>query len=84
MRHGGTLRGGVCIRHCAKVKLCSREGCTNLARRGGLCIRHGGVYVSRKTRGKYRVQYKHNDGCTNIARRGVCLTHTWGKQKTMQ
>ena len=29
-----------CVRHGAKVKLCSSEGCTNYAQRGGLCRRH--------------------------------------------
>jgi hypothetical protein len=29
------------MRHGAKVKRCSSEGCTNKAKRGGVCIRHG-------------------------------------------
>ncbi len=29
--------GGVCIRHGAKVKLCSKEGCA----KGGVCKKHG-------------------------------------------
>eukprot|EP00984_Skeletonema_dohrnii_P024334 scaffold13442_cov96-Skeletonema_dohrnii-CCMP3373.AAC.3 len=37
------VKGGVCVRHGAKVKrkLCSREGCTNIAIKGGVCTRHG-------------------------------------------
>ena len=34
-------RGGVCIMHGAKVKLCSHEGCNNQAKKGGVCIMHG-------------------------------------------
>ena len=29
------------MRHGAKVKLCSNEGCTKQVQRGGLCMRHG-------------------------------------------
>ena len=29
------------MRHGAKGKVCSSEGCTNLAKRGGVCRRHG-------------------------------------------
>eukprot|EP00984_Skeletonema_dohrnii_P024787 scaffold13923_cov78-Skeletonema_dohrnii-CCMP3373.AAC.3 len=35
------VKGGVCIRHGAKVKKCSHDGCTNQAKRIGLCKRHG-------------------------------------------
>eukprot|EP00984_Skeletonema_dohrnii_P024726 scaffold13857_cov76-Skeletonema_dohrnii-CCMP3373.AAC.3 len=31
-------KGGVCIRHGAKVKRCNSGGCTN---QGGVCRRHG-------------------------------------------
>ena len=31
----------MCIRHGAKVKLCSFEGCTNQVVKIGVCIRHG-------------------------------------------
>ena len=41
-------KGGVCIRHGAKVndwrkyaKTCSADGCTNYAMKGGVCIKHG-------------------------------------------
>ena len=32
------MKGGVCVRHGAKVKrkLCSNDGCTNLAKMGGM------------------------------------------------
>jgi hypothetical protein len=32
----------VCIRHGAKVKRCSSEGCTNKAQQGGVCMKHVG------------------------------------------
>ena len=35
------MKGGVCIRHGAKVKRCSSEGCTNQAQNGGVCKRDG-------------------------------------------
>ena len=41
----------VCVRHGAKLKRCSREGCTNIALRGGVCWRHGakeGVKAKKK------------------------------------
>eukprot|EP00985_Skeletonema_marinoi_P001399 scaffold564_cov97-Skeletonema_marinoi.AAC.1 len=57
--------GGVCVRHGAKVKRCSHEGCANQA---GLCIRHG-AKVKRKKRCSI-------DECTNQAKfGGVCIRH---------
>ena len=35
------VKGGVCIKHGAKVKRCSSKGCTNQAQKGGLCIKLG-------------------------------------------
>jgi hypothetical protein len=55
------------VRHGAKVKLCSSDGCTNYAQRGGVCVRHGATW----TKGKCS-----SDGCTNYAQRGgVCVRH---------
>eukprot|EP00984_Skeletonema_dohrnii_P012631 scaffold5152_cov79-Skeletonema_dohrnii-CCMP3373.AAC.2 len=34
-------RGGVCVRHGAKVNRCSSEGCPNQVVQGGVCARHG-------------------------------------------
>jgi hypothetical protein len=31
----------VCVRHGAKLKRCSSDGCTNKAQKGGVCWRHG-------------------------------------------
>ena len=46
-------------------KLCSFEGCTNLARNDGVCIRHGA-----------KVRRCKHDGCTNqVVRGGVCKRH---------
>eukprot|EP00984_Skeletonema_dohrnii_P036290 scaffold37098_cov139-Skeletonema_dohrnii-CCMP3373.AAC.1 len=60
-------KGGVCIRHGAKVtrKLCSKEGCKNIAVAGGVCRRHGA-----------KVKLCSSEGCTNKAREGgVCKRH---------
>ena len=58
-------KGGVCVRHGAKLKLCSSEGCTNQAKTGGVCRRHG---AKRKQCG--------SEGCTNIAlKSGLCTKH---------
>jgi hypothetical protein len=55
----------VCIRHGAKVKGCSSEGCTNIALKGGVCVRHGA-----------KVKECSTEGCSNQARSGgVCLRH---------
>jgi hypothetical protein len=35
------IKEGVRMRHGAKVKLCSIEGCTNQAQKGGVCVKHG-------------------------------------------
>jgi hypothetical protein len=42
------------MRHCAIVKRCSHEGCTNHVVNGGVCTRHG---AGRKT--------CSHEGCTN-------------------
>jgi len=34
-------KGGVCMRHGAKVKRCSSKGCSNFAQKEGVCRRHG-------------------------------------------
>jgi hypothetical protein len=34
----------VCIRHGAKIKRCSSEGCTNQTQKGGVCRRHGAYH----------------------------------------
>jgi hypothetical protein len=55
----------VCIRHGAKHKLCSSEGCTNIAKKGGVCVRHGA-----------EVKRCSVEGCTNRSiRGGVCKRH---------
>jgi len=33
--------GGVCLAHGAKIKRCSRDGCTKFSKKKGLCWRHG-------------------------------------------
>ena len=60
-------KGGVCIRHGAKVKQCSSDGCTNQAQNGGLCIKHGAKWTKKRC---------SSDGCTNKAvKGGVCKRH---------
>jgi len=39
-------KGGVCIKHGAKVKTCSQEGCTNRTQAGGVCVKHGAVVAA--------------------------------------
>ena len=59
---GGT---GVCIAHGAKVKRCSKGGCTNRAVKGGVCIKHGA-----------KVKRCSSQGCQNQAQKGgVCIKH---------
>ena len=58
-------KGGVCVRHGAKLKRCSHEGCTNVVVNRGVCTRHGAK----------RPQC-NSEGCTNIAvKGGVCRRH---------
>ena len=62
-------KGGVCVRHGAKVTMrrCSSEGCMNFVRKGGVCIRHG-ANVKRKL--------CSFDGCPNQdVKGGVCIRH---------
>ena len=66
-------KGGVCIRHGAKVKrkirTCNTEGCANQVRKGGVCIRHG----AKRTKKKYTCSY---EGCNNhVVKGGVCIRH---------
>jgi hypothetical protein len=37
-------KGGVCVKHGAKVKRCSSDGCTNMVVKGGVCKRHGAYH----------------------------------------
>jgi hypothetical protein len=54
----------VCIKHGAKRKRCSREGCTNQVIKGGVCVRHGA---------KKQCRY---EGCSDhIVKGGVCMRH---------
>ena len=53
------------MRHGAKVKRCSSEGCTNNVLNGGVCRRHG----AKKKRCS-------SEGCRNEAiKGGVCMRH---------
>ena len=51
--------------HWSKGKLCSSEGCTNVALKGGVCMRHGA-----------KLKLCSSEGCTNVALKwGVCIRH---------
>jgi sulfur relay (sulfurtransferase) complex TusBCD TusD component (DsrE family) len=59
------IKGGVCIRHGAKVKRCNSAGCTNQAKNRGVCMKHG-----------VKVKLCSTEGCTNQSqKRGVCKRH---------
>eukprot|EP00985_Skeletonema_marinoi_P004674 scaffold2027_cov148-Skeletonema_marinoi.AAC.3 len=52
------VRGGLCVRHGAKVKRCISEGCTNQVIKRGVCMRHGATL---------KIKRCSNEGCTNQA-----------------
>jgi len=55
------------MKHGAKVKLCSSDGCTNISRKGGVCMRHGAKVTHKRCSA---------EGCTNqVQRGGVCKKH---------
>jgi hypothetical protein len=55
----------VCMKHGAKIKRCSYEGCTNQVVKGGVCKKHGA-----------KVNLCSSEGCTNHAKKGgVCWRH---------
>jgi hypothetical protein len=59
------VNSGVCMKHGAKVKRRSHEGCTNYALKRGACVRHGA-----------EVKRCRSDGCTNeVINNGVCMKH---------
>ena len=65
------IRGGVCQRHGAKRKLCSKVGCTNQSVEGGVCIRHGA-----------KKKQCRSEGCANLSKkRGVCIRHGATKRR---
>jgi hypothetical protein len=78
------------VKHGAKVKRCSTEGCTNFVVKGGVCVKHGAKVKRCSSEGctnqaqKGGVCTRHgakikrcsSDGCTNHARKGgVCIRH---------
>ena len=55
------------MKHGAKVKRCSVEGCKNIVVKGGVCRRHGAKKEQRRC---------SSEGCTNHAKKGgVCMKH---------
>ena len=61
------VKGGVCVKHGAKVKRCSHEGCTNGAVKGGVCWRHGA---------KHDAKICNEEGCASIVvKGGICVKH---------
>eukprot|EP00985_Skeletonema_marinoi_P006857 scaffold2999_cov125-Skeletonema_marinoi.AAC.2 len=70
-------KGGVCIRHGAKVpyKLCSSEGCKIQARARGVCWAHG-------TKKRTKRKLCNSDGCTSKAQKGgLCVRHGAKKEQ---
>jgi hypothetical protein len=61
------------MKHGAKVKLCSFNGCTNQARPGGVCIRHG----AKKKRCS-------REGCQNQSLQRRSMHEAWRKEESMQ
>merc|ERR1712194_301586 len=58
-------KGGVCIKHGAKVKRCSHYDCTKQVQQGGVCIEHGA-----------KVKRCSHDGCSKFTKGGgVCIKH---------
>eukprot|EP00984_Skeletonema_dohrnii_P033362 scaffold29688_cov78-Skeletonema_dohrnii-CCMP3373.AAC.1 len=83
-------KGGVCKSHGAEFKLCSTDGCTNIAKGGGVCLRHGAKRYICSSVGCTNVSYKGGackrhgakvkvcsaDRCTNQSfKGGVCQRH---------
>jgi hypothetical protein len=62
------------VRHGAKVRRCSSEGCSNQAVKGGVCMRHGA-----------KTKRCSHEGCTNRAvKEGMCRRHSvWMVVQTM-
>ena len=61
------------MRHGAKRKRCSSEGCTKNAQKGGVCVRHGA-----------KAKRCSSEGCSNkVVQGGVCIRHgaSWTKKK---
>jgi len=57
--------GGVCLRHGAKKRYCTIQGCTNSQQEGGLCRRHGAPRKACSV-----------EGCTTNSRKhGLCRKH---------
>ncbi len=48
-------------------KICTADGCTNVAKKGGVCVKHGASWTKKLC---------NNEGCTNGAvEGGVCMKH---------
>ena len=62
-----SLKGGICVKHGAKIKRCSADGCEKHVQKGGVCITHGAVIVKKRC---------SIDGCEKQEQKsGVCRTH---------
>jgi hypothetical protein len=85
------------VKHGAKVKRCSSEGCKNIVKKGGVCVRHGAkVKLCRsegftnkifkggvcKKHGAKRYRYECSaEGCTNVAVKGGVCVRHGAKVK---
>lgn len=55
-------------------RICSREGCTQLAKKGGVC-QQGGVCIKHRAKGSPKKRCS-SEGCTSQAQKGgVCIKH---------
>ena len=62
------------MKHGAKVKRCSVEGCLSIVQKGGVCMKHG----AKKEQKRCSIE-----GCTNKAQKGgVCIKHGAKKKHT--
>ena len=87
-------KGGVCIKHGAKVKICMHEGCTNKVQKGGVCWRHGErkvcshdecIQYAQKgglcNRHGSKAKLCSHEGCTKYAQKGgECIKHGYGEK----
>ena len=59
------VKGGVCIKHGAKIKRCSVENCENHVQQGGVCVKHGA-----------KLKKCSVENCEHyVQKRGVCFKH---------
>ena len=58
------------MRHGAKRKQCSSEGCTNQAKKGGVCIRHGANHTSNDVSTAFGTELDETTALPSLLNRG--------------